>query len=178
MAAIADYAGGDAELDEQIRGMERDYFEFGNRNLSDEDEDDDDDGSDTGSDDDSDGFSVGTDASDLAMPGAGPAAAGAAAGPAVDVAERTLRQRARCRCKAGTCADDLDDGDVDMIRAVNASMQKTELDLLILGKILTVISRGATTSKSKTRIQTERKRTRCNYTHEGKSMECSYRSLF
>ena len=106
------------------------------------------------------------------------AAAGAAAGPAVDAAQRTLRQRAGCRCKAGTCADDLDYGDVDMIRAVNASMQKTELDLLILGKILTVISRGATTSKSKTRVQTARKRTRCNYTHEGNSMECSYRPLF
>ena len=30
MAAIADYAGGDGELEDEIRGVERDYFEFAN----------------------------------------------------------------------------------------------------------------------------------------------------
>ena len=47
-----------------------------------------------------------------------------------------------------------------MIRAVNANMEKTRRDLLILGKISTVML------KSKDRAQTERKRQRCNYTHE------------
>ena len=82
-------------------------------------------------------------------------------------APRTLRQRAKCRCKAGICADTFQEGDIEMIRAVNASMEKTQLDLLILGKISTVISLDATTLRSKKAAQTERKRPRCNYTHEG-----------
>ena len=53
---------------------------------------------------------------------------------------------------------------------MNASMEKTQLDLLILDKL----SLDAITLKSKKRAQTERKRLRCNYTHEGNSMECSY----
>ena len=64
-------------------------------------------------------------------------------------APRTLRQRAKCRCKAGICADTFQEGDIEMIRAVNVSMEKTQLDLLILGKISTVISLDATTLRSK-----------------------------
>ena len=82
-------------------------------------------------------------------------------------APRTLRQRAKCRCKAGICTDTFQEGDIEMIRAVNASMEKTQLDLLILGKISTVISLDATTLRLKKAAQTERKRPRCNYTHEG-----------
>ena len=59
------------------------------------------------------------------------------------------------------------DDDIDMIRAVNASMDKTQLDLLIVGKISTVISLDSTTIKSRKGSQTERKRPRCNYKHEG-----------
>ena len=74
----------------------------------------------------------------------------------VDVAaQRTFRQRAKSCSKTGTCADNLE----DMIQAVNANMEKTRLDLFILGKISTVML------KSKERAQTERKRQRCNYTH-------------
>ena len=147
--------------------------------------DDDDDGSENESgtcseeDGDSDNFFIGTVADESATPSAeaeltagmstsGPsqaAPAGHGDGPGV-AAPITLRQRAKCRCKAGICADTFKEGDIEMIRAVNASMEKTQLDLIILGQISTVISLDATTLRSKKSAQTERKRPWCNYTYE------------
>ena len=104
----------------------------------------------------------------LSEPTAGTSTSGPsqAAGHGDGAPPRTLRQRAKCRCKAGICADTFQ-GDIEMIRAVNASMEKTQLGLLILGKISTVISLDATTLRSKKAAETERKRPRCNYIHEG-----------
>ena len=142
---------------DEIRGLENDYFD--SRDFSDDDGRESESG--TGSEGDGD-FSIGTVADESATPSAeaeptagmstsgqpqaAPAGCGDGAGVAAPI---TLRQRAKCHCKAGICADTFKEGDIDMMRAVNASMEKTQLDLLVLGKISMVISLDATTLRSK-----------------------------
>ena len=147
---------------DEIRGVENDYFDFDSRDFSDDDGRESESGTGSEGDGDSDDFSIGTVADESATPSAEaeptagmstsgqPQAAPAGRGDGTGVAApRTLRHRAKCRCKAGICADTFKEGDIDMMRAVNASMEKTQLDLLVLGKISTVISLDATTLRSK-----------------------------
>ena len=150
------------KFEDEIRGMENDYFDFDSRDFSDDDDRESESGTGSEGDGDSDDFSIGTVADESATPSAeaeptagmstsgqpqaAPAGCGDGAGVAAPI---TMRQRAKCRCKAGICADTFKEGDIDMMRAVNASMEKTQLDLLVLGKISTVISLDATTLRSK-----------------------------
>ena len=168
-----------SEFEDEIRGVEHDYFDFDSRDFSDDDGDGSESESDTGSEGGGD-FPIGTVADESATPSAeaeptagmstsgqpqaAPAGCGDGAGVAAPI---TLIQRVKCRCKAGICADTFKEVDIDMMRAVNASLEKTQLDLLVLGKISTVISVDATTLRSKKGPQTQRKQTRCNYAHEG-----------
>ena len=88
------------------------------------------------------------------------------AGPAAPSSPVDLRRAANCTCPASTCIDAFDTESIETLRLTNASLDKDQLDLLLLGKISSVISRHAMTTRSR-HVQTERRRSRCTYAHEG-----------
>lgn len=69
-------------------------------------------------------------------------------------------------CKCG-CYQLFDEKDIEYNRMMAASMEKSELDLVVLGKLSTFFNKGKWTVSSKKKA-TERKRARSIFTHEGK----------
>lgn len=69
-----------------------------------------------------------------------------------------------CKCK---CSDSFDQDSLSLHRAYASSLTKQELDLMILSKVSTFINNGGQTNCSKRWKQSERKRSRCNFHHEG-----------
>ena len=102
--------------------------------------------------------------------GPGPAAP---AGPKAPPPALDLRRAAGCTCPAGTSIDAFDKESIDNLRLTNASLDKDQLDLLLLGKISSVISRHAMTTRSHS-VQTERRRSRCTYAHIPQSSGIHY----
>jgi len=68
-------------------------------------------------------------------------------------------------CKCG-CADRIDCAAVNMGRAIALSLDKESLDLMIMGKVSTIIQCGEETATSRRKSQVERKHVRCRYKHE------------
>ena len=81
-----------------------------------------------------------------------------------------LKVAARCKCAAGLCLELLDKGDgkLEDLRAIHRSMTKTELDLVILGKLSVLIAMGEQTIGNR-QLKRERKQSRCRFMVNGKS---------
>lgn len=81
---------------------------------------------------------------------------------------QSLKLRAQCTCQAA-CIDAFSSDSVEMGRSISLSLTKESHDYVLLGKISTSINRTAETKCTKRSNQTERKRPRTIYTHEGKA---------
>ena len=167
MAHVRDLLLSDSDTERQFDDVFGQYFDVEARAVSSDEESI----SDTESDSGDDGVMDGTvaEAADprAAMPAVAQPAEAAAAAAAVATNALPLRRAANCRCPPGSCIESFDVKSINMMRVLNASLDKSQLDLLILGKVSTVIMRDTTTVSSRRKAQTARSRTRCAYTHEG-----------
>lgn len=70
-----------------------------------------------------------------------------------------------CSCK--DCTSRIDSDSVDLLRTRNLSLEKTELDLVILGKLAVMTNTSAEVGKASKHTQKQRMKARCSYSHEG-----------
>jgi hypothetical protein len=77
--------------------------------------------------------------------------------------ELTLAQRIGCVCG---CAGRMDVEVINAGRAIAHSLSKESLDMMVMGKVSVMIQCGQETVSKKRKHQKERRRVRCNYTHE------------
>ena len=79
-------------------------------------------------------------------------------------------------CTCG-CIKHVNISQIRQMRMLNSSFDKYTLDMLLMGKLSTILDRSEMTKKQKSK-QTVRKRGRCNFTHEGRAwLDCFVQSF-